>query len=208
MIARSRTGVLVAAAVALVAAVVAFAVQDPDGDDRSPAADELVALVEDGRELTYRASYESTLADPRAASTKVTLKVWRKGELSRQDLSVRNGDSTNQTSTFQLPDRTVRCTRVGDSPWSCAAQSPNKAEDPSAAAIEEEFANKATSVTDESIAGMPTRCFTFPGKQLSEACLTDEGVLARMVTAASSFELTSLTRDVAASVFELPAAPS
>lgn len=168
---------------------------------------ELVGLLEKGLEATYHARYQSVLADPRAEGTRMTMDVWRRGALTRQEVAVQAQTTRTRTATFQLPPQTFQCSQVGDNPWSCKPPSDAKAITPPEAEIREELGRGAIKARDESIAGVPVRCFTFPaGGDLSETCLMKDGALARMTTASSRFDLVAFSSAVTDDAFVLPAA--
>jgi len=173
----------------------------------SAEGQELVALLEKGLEATYHARYKSVLADPRAEGTEMTMEVWRRGALTRQEVAVQAPTTRTRSATFQLPPQTFQCNQIGDNPWSCKPPSDAKPITPPEDEIREELGRGAIKARDESMGGAPVRCFTFPsGGELTETCLMRDGAVARMTTASSRFDLVAFSRVVADDVFLLPAA--
>jgi hypothetical protein len=209
----------VAAGVALTGGAVVLSRHGGGGTDQPPAAAaakptalspqglELVDLLKKGLDATYHARYQSAVADPRAQGTQMTMDVWRKGQLSRQEVAVQAKSTRTRSDTFQLPPRSVECTQAGDGPWACK---PPSYATPGAAPevkIEEALGRGAIDVRDETIGGLPTRCFTFPaGGDLSETCLMNDGVVARIVTPSSRFDLVALSGVVSDDDFTVPVA--
>ncbi len=167
---------------------------------------ELVDLAQKGLDATYHARYLSVLADPRAEGTQMTMDVWRKGPLTRQEVAVQAQDVRTRSGTFQVPPNTVQCSQVGDRPWSCQPPAASKPSESPAAQIKAELGRGDIKARDDSIGGVAVRCFTFPaGGDLTETCLMQDGAIARMATASSHFELVAFSRTVPDEVFSLPA---
>jgi hypothetical protein len=167
---------------------------------------ELVDLMKKGLDATYHARYQSFLADPRAQGTQMTMDVWRKGERTRQEVAVQAQNAKTRSGTFELPPHLFQCSQVGDGQWTC--QRPSEATAPASPEIKvnEELGRGAIAARGDTIGGVPVRCFTFPaGGDLSETCLMRDGVVARLVTPSSHFELMAFSPVVPDDVFTLPA---
>ena len=167
---------------------------------------EAIDLMQRGLDATYHARYQSAIADPRAQGTVMTMDVWRKGTLTRQELAVQAQSVKTRSDTFQLPPNTVHCTQVADRPWSCEPPAETKPSDAPEVTIRAELARGSIKARDDTIGGVPVRCFTFPaGGELTETCLMGDGVAARLVTPSSRFELAAFTSDVPDDAFVVPA---
>jgi hypothetical protein len=168
---------------------------------------ELVGLMQKSLDATYHARYQSAIADPRAQGTLMTMDVWRKGTLTRQEVAVQAQGSKSRSDTFQVPPNVVSCTQVGDSPWTCKPPTEVKPADPPEVKVKQELARGAITARDDTVAGVPARCFTFPaGGDVSETCLMSDGVVARMVTTSSRFELAAFSGAVPDEAFTAPTA--
>lgn len=169
---------------------------------------DLAGLLAKGIGATYHARYQSAIADPRSTGTHVVMDIWRKGHLGRQELSVQAQGAKSRTATFLLPPDAVECSQVGDKPWTC--EPPTKAHPPEAPEVQvgKTLAQGRIAARDERIAGLPVRCFTYPpAAEIEETCLLADGVLARMATSSSRFDLIALSPSVPDDVFELPVQP-
>jgi hypothetical protein len=137
----------------------------------------------------------------------MTMDVWRSGERTRQEVAVQARSARSRSATFQLPPQSFQCTQTGDGPWACGPAGEARAVEAPETAIRGELARGPIQAVDGTIGGVPVRCFTFaPGGDMSETCLLPDGVLARMTTESSRFELVAFTTAVAPDAFTLPAA--
>lgn len=169
---------------------------------------ELVGLLDKGMAATYHARYRSVLGDPRAQGTQMTMDVWRSGQLTRQEVAVQAQSARSRSATFQVPPQSFQCTQTGDGPWRCSPPGDARPVEPPESAIREELARGPIAARDDTIGGVPVRCFTFaPGGDMGETCLLPDGALARMTTESSRFELVAFTTTVSPDAFALPAAP-
>ena len=172
----------------------------------SPEGRELAELLGKGLSGTYHARYQSSMADPRSAGTQVVMDIWRKGALGRQEVAVQAQGARSRTATFLLPPQAVECSQVGEKPWSCKPPTEAPSPEPPEVQVRKTLAFAAITARDERIAGLPVRCFTYPAAaDIDETCLLRDGVLARMVTSSSRFDLIALSANVPDEVFALPA---
>ena len=179
-----------------------------EGTDRALTAEgrELTDLLTKGLHGTYHARYQSTLSDPRSTEALVLMDIWRKGDLGRQEVAVQVQGTRSRTATFLLPPQTVECSQTGDAAWTC--KPPKQAQPPEAPEVQVQKVLAAGPITarDDKVAGLPVRCFTYPpSEDIDETCLLPDGVLARMITSSSRFDLIAMTPTVPDEVFAVPA---
>ena len=227
---RPRSAVVTARrllAVALVVAVVAatFAIFLPEDDDPPAATSttsttgpvstedltevgkELVGLLQRAREITYHAGYEGT--SPDAAGASITLETWQKPPLIRQDSALTAAGEMARTSSFVLPDGGVRCTQVGDAPWTCRAAATGELRaDPISGAVVEQLRDSDVRVRSTEVEGVDVRCFTLTSLEgaASELCLDADGITVRVRAGGSELRRVAVSREFGDDVFEPPAA--
>ncbi|MGH9137104.1 MAG: hypothetical protein ACRD0G_08655 [Acidimicrobiales bacterium] len=217
-------GVVVAV---VVAAVIGFAVLggDDDGDDASDPASgappslpppveaqldaegqELVDLLESGRDGTYHATYVATVD---AAGAEQTLELWRRDGLLRQDTRQVSDAGTVETAGFLLEDgETIACDRVNEGDWTCARQVSPQSADGVFGTITSQLEGADVTVTEEEVAGRPARCFAVPAPdgEVSQ-CVSADGIPLRLRGPGVELLLTDLSEDVPDDIFTPPAEP-
>lgn len=218
---RGRVIAIGAVGAAVVVAVVAFLVFGGDDDDASDSATptstpvpadlgptldaegtELDDLLAAAQELEYHATYRTVGGDQ-----DVTLDLWRKGGVVRQDSRIETDAGTADTSSFLLDDgRSVTCTRRDDDPWTCSEALSETSPDGIFGSVLDQLGGQDVEVVEETIDGRDARCFRFGATDgAGEMCVTEEGIPARALVGETGLELESLERDVDDDVFEPPA---
>lgn len=223
-----RSGVISALGL-LVAGSLAVALLGGGGDDRpEPAArdaapsrsgpvtqaaalgaggTELLELLTEGRRRTFHARYEGIGPAASSAGGSLVVEVWRKGELSRQDTEVTDGQQRVRTASLARPQGNVSCRRRGDGPWTCAlAPRGSSGPDQLVEDVTADLRGRTVTARDDTIRGRTVRCFTIAAPdQQSELCATPDGIPVRIATGDARLDLTELSNDVADQVFEPPA---
>ena len=173
------------------------------------AGAELAKLIAASRNQTFHARYQATSTDPGAASQQITLDLWRKPPMEREDLVLTSGAQVVRSAGFLLPPKSVLCRQTDGVTWSCA-NTPQTQADDLLKGVTGEVASQAAGVRDDVVGSKPVRCFTVPGQgaELSELCLTPQGITARLTTGSSKIELVDLSPDVPDNVFVPPATPT
>lgn len=227
---RSRRGLL-AAVVGLVVlvglVVVLVATRGDDGDDPSdtdsslpapptlpppvegvlsPAAEELLDLLDRGASGRYHAVYTVEGTDAAGAGT-TTIELWRDGDRSRRDTRVESAEGTADTVGIVEGDEAVTCSRVGDDPFTCTpAASPEAIDSDVIGSVRSQLTGAEVTPRDDEIDGRDVRCYAFATEDgLAEICVTPDGVVAKLGTESSSLRLTELDGDVPGDVFTPPA---
>lgn len=222
---RRKPWLLAAGALVAVAVVVAvFVVLDGDDDDPSPPPStsalpdaltdgptdpdtvELLELLADGRTATYRAVYQSSGADD-----EVTLELWRRDGLLRQDSLIVTGDVSVQTSSFILDGAAFLCSLLPGQDWVCSEGSEASADavDGVFGSVQDQLAGSQVSARDGELDGREVRCFVYSGAEASggEICVSTEGIPVRIRSEELTIELSELEGEVGDGVFDLPAEP-
>lgn len=167
---------------------------------------DLLALLDQGSASTYHAVYE-TSGDPATIGTELTLEVWRRDGLVRQDSRQVTDSGTVETAGFLLEDDVaIVCSRVDEGDWTCARQS--QASSDVFGSVTAQLAGRDVVTTEEEIGDHQTRCFSFAGPdgEISE-CLTAEGIPVRLRGPGTEILLSVLDDDVPEDIFEPPAEP-
>lgn len=174
----------------------------------TPEGREMISLVEKGRKATFHARYRATPSGGQGAGQELTLELWRKPPLEREDTLFVTQGARGHSAGFLRPDKATLCTRRNDEPWTCNPLPGVQRSGPEAlvSQLSETVARSRVEVRDDTVAGFPVRCFTVAvSGSPAELCLTEEGVSARVSAGGTRIELVSLSEDVPDSVFEPPA---
>lgn len=174
---------------------------------RQPAAapNELVGLLDHGRNQTFHATYRAVSTEVGAQGQSVTVELWQKPPRKRQDLVLTAQDRTGRTSAFHLPGRSVACQQVDQGAWTCANADGSAATGADALIAQITAAGVPSAGRDETINGVPVRCFDLAvAGGVAQVCVTRTGVPARISSGPSRFELAELGSEVPDSVFEPP----
>jgi hypothetical protein len=177
----------------------------PSTEDLGPAAQQLVALLEEARDETYHARFEGS--SPEAPDDVIRLETWQRPPLVRQDSSLSVGGQLARTSSFVLEDGGRRCTQVGDAPWSCrpAAEGELRA-DVISGTVLQRLQESDVRVRNTKIDGIDALCFTLTAPEgSSELCLDEQGITLNVRSSGSELKRVELTRDFEDSVFDPPA---
>ncbi len=195
--------------VAGVAFVATFAVtsrgEDDDGPERPPvdlealdalsvAARELVALADQGSQVTHHAVYEQPGG--------LTLEVWADGEHVREETRVDGGE---HRLLLRTPDDAVDCVEE-DGGWACSDAEVVPGVQGRVEQLTADLAGAEVTARDDDVADLAVRCFevTVAPDEVLEICLTPEGVLARLAAGEDRLELVQLDDDVDDDDFEVP----
>lgn len=174
------------------------------------AYDELAKLSAAGNAVTYQASYRSA-SGPQGKVLLFT--KYRKPPRDRQDVLIEG--SSDVSASFLLPEANYVCARSAGK-WSCrmAPGVPSFSTDPAALGKQLREQLGEIKVSDRTIAGERTRCFSGKSKQPPgaspppsleyETCFTSDGVPLRLRTAELALDATSFSRDVPDRIFDLP----
>ena len=79
----------------------------------------MIALVEKGRKATFHARYRATPSGEQAAGQELTLELWRKPPLEREDTLFVAQGARSHSAGFLRPDAAALCTRRNEEPWQC-----------------------------------------------------------------------------------------
>ena len=175
------------------------------GADLDAGGQELVSLLAEARNRTYHARYEGRAPDGEARS--LTIELWRKGPLLRQEAETADQAGRSRSALFQVPSGVVTCRRSGDGPWRCdrgagGAQPPDLLLGRFAGELE----GRDVTARDDQVGGRSVRCFVAAGGgEDTEVCATRNGVLVRVSSAGARLELVELTEAVDDAVFVPPA---
>jgi hypothetical protein len=195
--------------VAVVAFVAAFVVtsrsEDDDGTERpgvdldaldalSVTARELVALADQGSQVTHHAVYEQPGG--------LALEVWTDGRQVREETRVDDGE---RRLLLRTPDDAVDCVEA-DGGWTCADTDVPAGVQSRVEQLTADLAGAEVTVRDDEVADLAVRCFevTVAPEEVLQICLTLEGVLARLAAGDDQLELVQLDDDVDDDDFEVP----
>jgi hypothetical protein len=171
---------------------------------------ELLDLLEGGRDLTHHATYVAT-GDPATVPGELTIQVWRSDGRVRTDTRQVTEDGSVETAGFLLGDDSIiTCNRANEGEWTCATQ--ESGTDTSADTFFGTYATQLqgrdVSVADEEIGGRAARCFSVTGEDGEVSfCITPDGLPVRLRGQATELLLTDLSEDVPDDVFTPPAEP-
>jgi hypothetical protein len=195
--------------VAGVAFVAAFVVTSRGEDDDNPepstldldaldalsvTARELVALADQGSQVTHHAVYEQPGG--------LGLEVWADGERVREETRVDDGD---HHLLLRTPDDAVDCVEAsGD--WTCEDTDAVPGLQSRVEQLTADLAGADVTEREDEVADLAVRCFevTVAPDEVLEICLTPEGVLARLAAGDDRLELAQLDDDVDDDDFERP----
>lgn len=182
-------------------------VPPPVQGDISTEAQELIDLLDRGADGHYHALYAVEGPEATAAGTS-TIELWRDGsERSRRDVKLESEEGNADTMTLVDGETAALCERRDGGDWTCTAI--DVPEGPSAdvvGSIRNQLIGATVTPRDDEIDGREVRCFTFSAVDgPSEICATEEGVVVKLGTEATSLRLTELDEDVPGDVFDPPA---
>ena len=176
-------------------------------EDLGPAAQELVALLEAAKDETYHAEFEGT--SPESPDSVIRLETWQRPPFVRQDSSLTVAGQLARTASFALPDGGVRCTRIGEQPWSCRSAGPGElSADALSGSVLERLATSDVRVRSTAVDGVDVKCFTLTSatEGSSELCVDEAGVAVRVRSGGSELRRVVFDAQVGDdSVFEPPA---
>lgn len=181
---------------------------DPLAGSNDPDTVELAELLAAGRATTYHATYQAAgTAEVEAGAT--TFEVWRAGGKLRQDTATTIEGAEVRTASFLTDDELVLCTKSAAADWVCATSEPTGTEEDGLfGSVTAQLAGGSVTARDDEVAGESVRCFAFSGATgEGDVCVTSQGVPASVRVGELSIELATLVDDVAADVFDPPAAP-
>lgn len=170
-----------------------------------PAARELLELLSLGQRGVHHARYRAV--SPGQPGVTLTIDVWRKDDISRQDSIASDGKTTVHTAAFHLESGDVTCRQEGTAKWRCVpVQGAMNGPEEFTRLASDELAGRTVSVRDATVAGRKARCFTIVGEgQSSEMCLSGEGIALSVSSGTGRLELFELSRSVPDGVFRPPA---
>lgn len=203
---------------AVVAVLVVLAVRkDGDGKVAGPAttttttaplsdtAKELIERLKAGGSRTFRASYSGTASE----GVTLTVDVWRKGGLARQDVVLASAGVTNELRALRLSDGTAACQRVAGADWVCQRTATAAASSDAAGVFDAAVANlnaKVVTATDQRVADRDARCYSIAGAEGTvEICVTPDGLPVRLSSSGSQIVLSGYDPEVPDDAFTPPA---
>lgn len=166
----------------------------------SETAKELLALLEKRDAQTYHARYTSTSAD-----TSLVLETWQDPPRVRQDSQVLVKGQAAETRVLLLPSRSVRCTKLAATGWTCRNDPSGASLDP-LAGVRSRLAEGQVTARTTRIDGREVRCFRFIADgQTTELCLDPKRGIPIQVTGGGSRLVLDGLDDQVGDVFEPPA---
>jgi hypothetical protein len=142
---------------------------------------ELYALVQAGRASEYYVRFDLSGSSLPPSATSTSLEIWRSGPRLRQDTTLE--DATGITHGINLggPDGTITCREQPGLEVSCRQDSttPLPPDADFLSSIMERLSGAEIVTREDSIAGVPARCFVLDGDvaaNRSEVCLSATGV--------------------------------
>jgi hypothetical protein len=207
---RVRVGTAVAAGLLVAALIAGVGIQATDDD--TPTTTVPANLTAEGRHLldllaqrdrqTYHARY--TGSAPQTSS--ITLESWQKPPRVRQDSQVSVQGQVAHTSAFVLEEGAVRCTQLGQAPWTCARTDSVASADP-LSTIRSRLGQGSVEARDTTVSGRPVRCFRFTAEgAANELCvIPDRGIPVTVRAGDSRLDLAALDEDVPPEAFKPPA---
>jgi hypothetical protein len=159
---------------------------------------ELIDLATAGTRGRYHARYEQ--------SDGTVMEVWRRDDDVRQDVIAADGHTVR---VVRRDGMTTRCDQPVGGQWRCI-DVVNDSEADVTARLIRDLRGAGLEVADDEIAGATARCFSSRpggdgGMESVAICLTEHGVLARLVADDQLLEMSSLDGDIPGDVFDLPA---
>ena len=178
----------------------------------SDTGNELLDLLEKGRDLALHVRFEQDPASISADSGSLVVEIWRSEGRVRQDLKLdtANGAVRTEVSAFERPEGNYVCQRSAEAEWVCQkALSTATENDRPASLVDAAAANLAgaeVTVTDDTILDTPVRCFAIDGQAgPSTLCVSEDGVPLRLAVEDQELTATVVEREVDDAAFELPA---
>lgn len=192
------TGVVAALVAGMAATLGAVGTGDDDGapqDDEARA--ELAALLEEGRNATFDATYTASIP---GVSTSLRLRLIRQPPRSRHDAAT---GPTDEVRTLLLQTGPVRCRHTPTQPWSCEPQSESTTGevDTVIAGFVAQLGGNVTA-TSQNVGGRDGRCFT--GATGNRMCLSPEGVVLSAEAGQSMLQLVELRHTIPPDAFVPP----
>ncbi len=199
---------LLVAVAAFVAAFVVTSQGEDDEPDRreldldaldalSVTARELVALADQGSQVTHHALYEQQPGG-------LALEVWSDGTRVREETILDDGE---HRLLIRTPDEAADCVEEEDA-WACTETDAVTGVQGRVEQLTADLAGAEVTAREEEVADLAVRCFdvTVAVDETLEICLTREGVLARLAARDERLELVRLDDDVDDDDFEVPEA--
>ena len=203
-----RRPVIVVSAVVVAIGVVTFITirAGTRNDDLVPATEasttvplsgphaELLRLLDQGRQASYTVTYRQV--GPAGEST---VHQSRRPPQERTETVSGAGEDTRRRVTVVSDSGRLGCTQQGSGPWSCEPQ-PGRGggflSDVVTAGIVAQISTLEVEARDERVAAYDVRCFTVSGGEVppAEMCLTEGGILVRVVAGNTRLEMTELDR--------------
>jgi hypothetical protein len=150
-------------------------------DGLDPVALELANAINTASSLSYHAVYKGTGSGANGP-TDVTVEIWRQLPLARRDTVLATGEGRLHTLELRLRDRLVGCIDTddgtGEPEWVCLP-SAGKGVDPAEPLLGTvRPVSGAVTVRDDTVAGVPARCFTVTSADapVAEACFDADGI--------------------------------
>lgn len=168
----------------------------------------LLGLLEEGRDLTFHATYEAT-GDTESFGGELTVEVWRKDGKIRQDSVLETSSGTIRTAGFVIDGKTLTCSQRDEQAWSCSsAADPGTNEDGVFGSVAAELEGVDVTESEDTIGGRAARCFSFPaGDGPGLLCLTPDGMPLKLSANGQELTLAEASSSVDDVVFAPPADP-
>jgi hypothetical protein len=169
----------------------------------------LEQLLTSGSTTTYHATYQLTSTDPSVANAAVTIEVWRKPPLERQDSAVVGaGIPAQHQEALELTSGLVECTQAGTGPWSCTSVGNVVPQGPDAIVqqITSSLAGDQVTTRSDVVAGITAQCFDVAqGATKLSICLDAAGVPLEVTNGTTTLMLTALDHHLDSGTFTAPA---
>jgi hypothetical protein len=180
-----------------------------DPSTLSPEGQELYALVQAGESGTYHAAFAVRSAQLESQGVGAGLEVWRSGEQFREHLVSSDATGVNTVVIMGGPEGTMNCTQAPtEAAFRCSeATSDQSAFSQAYATIIALLPDGETVARDDTVAGVPARCFTVTSEEsAADLCFTPEGVPLIVDDGTLRFEATVVDANVPPEILTLPAA--
>jgi hypothetical protein len=177
-----------------------------DVEGLSDEAQELVALLQRARAVTYHVRYEGR--SPELPDATIRVETWQQPPRIRQDSELPVQGQLARTRTLVLPDGGARCTQIGEQPWQCRRSTAAESEtDVVSGDVVEQLRTAEVRARHTTIDGREVRCFTLSlaTGATSELCANADGVPVLVRAGDSELRLLLLDQDVPAGTFDPPA---
>jgi hypothetical protein len=216
---------IVAAALLLVVAGVAFLVLRSDDKPKATASKTLpvtpqldtggvalASLLSKGRAQTYHATYTST-AQAKVSGGVIGLEVWNTKGKSRVDTSLTTPDNkVVRTASILRGKKAVVCQQPSGGSWSCENAPRPATGDPAGliASLQSQLSGRSVVESAGKVGQRDARCFqvsaSSAGAEEIQACVDSRGVLLKLSSSEARIEIAKLDASAPDSAFNPPAA--